>query len=83
MASPLKIYENSKPYHVNPCVAINGTETQLKQLEFDYSRIAIISVHGDPSVDFGKEEAGGQNVYCFNIGMELARLGWKVCEKCV
>ena len=47
MASPLKIYEN-KPYLVSPLVAVNGTETQLKQLEFDYSRIAIISVHGDP-----------------------------------
>lgn len=26
----------------------NGTINQLKQLKFDYSRIAIISVHGDP-----------------------------------
>jgi hypothetical protein len=24
--------------------------------------IALISVHGDPAVDIGKEEAGGQNV---------------------
>ena len=30
------------------------------------------------AVDFGKEEAGGQNVYVKNIGEELARLGWKV-----
>ena len=30
------------------------------------------------AVDFGKEEAGGQNVYVRNLGEELARLGWKV-----
>lgn len=47
MASPLKIFEK-KSYLVEPCLTVNGTETQLKQLEFDFSRIAIISVHGDP-----------------------------------
>jgi len=26
-------------------------------------RIALSSVHGDPAVQIGKEEAGGQNVY--------------------
>ena len=50
MASPLKIYEK-KSYLVQPCITttpVNLTEIQLKQLEFDYNRIAIISVHGDP-----------------------------------
>ncbi|AFY78525.1 glycosyltransferase [Pleurocapsa sp. PCC 7327] len=40
--------------------------------------IALISVHGDPAVEIGKEEAGGQNVYVRHVGEELARQGWKV-----
>lgn len=40
--------------------------------------IALISVHGDPSVEIGKEEAGGQNVYVRQVGKALARLGWRV-----
>lgn len=41
-------------------------------------RIALISVHGDPAVEIGKEEAGGQNVYVRNVGEALARQGWQV-----
>ncbi|WP_445174738.1 glycosyltransferase [Microcoleus sp.] len=41
-------------------------------------RIALISVHGDPSVEIGKEEAGGQNVYVRQIGEALAKQGWQV-----
>jgi len=41
-------------------------------------RIALISVHGDPSVEIGKEEAGGQNVYVRKVGEALARAGWQV-----
>ncbi|MGK7930567.1 MAG: glycosyltransferase [Microcystaceae cyanobacterium] len=41
-------------------------------------RIALVSVHGDPAIDIGKEEAGGQNVYVRQIGEALARQGWKV-----
>ena len=40
--------------------------------------IALISVHGDPAIEIGKEEAGGQNVYVRNVGEALARLGWHV-----
>lgn len=40
--------------------------------------IALISVHGDPAVEIGKEEAGGQNVYVRQVGEALAKLGWKV-----
>jgi glycosyltransferase involved in cell wall biosynthesis len=40
--------------------------------------IALISVHGDPAVDIGKEEAGGQNVYVRQVGEALARQGWQV-----
>ena len=41
-------------------------------------RIALISVHGDPAIEIGKEEAGGQNVYVRNVGEALSRLGWQV-----
>ena len=41
-------------------------------------KIALISVHGDPAIDIGKEEAGGQNVYVRKVGEALARLGWQV-----
>ena len=40
--------------------------------------IALISVHGDPAVEIGKEEAGGQNVYVRHVGEALAKLGWTV-----
>ena len=40
--------------------------------------IALISVHGDPAIDIGKEEAGGQNVYVREVGEALARQGWSV-----
>ena len=40
--------------------------------------IALISVHGDPAVDIGKEEAGGQNVYVREVGEALAKQGWQV-----
>lgn len=41
-------------------------------------RIALISVHGDPAADIGKEEAGGQNVYVRQVGEALAQQGWQV-----
>jgi glycosyltransferase involved in cell wall biosynthesis len=41
-------------------------------------KIALISVHGDPAIDIGKEEAGGQNVYVREVGEALGRQGWQV-----
>ena len=41
-------------------------------------KIALISVHGDPAIDVGKEEAGGQNVYVRQVGEALGRQGWQV-----
>jgi D-inositol-3-phosphate glycosyltransferase len=41
-------------------------------------RIALISLHGDRSVEIGKEEAGGQNVYVRQVGEALAKQGWQV-----
>jgi D-inositol-3-phosphate glycosyltransferase len=40
--------------------------------------IALISDHGDPAADIGKEEAGGQNVYVRQVGEALCKLGWQV-----
>ena len=40
--------------------------------------IALISVHGDPAIEIGREEAGGQNVYVRQVGKTLAQLGWNV-----
>jgi len=40
--------------------------------------IALISVHGDPAIEIGKEEAGGQNVYVRHVGEALAEQGWQV-----
>lgn len=40
--------------------------------------IALISEHGDPAADIGREEAGGQNVYVRKVGEALSRLGWQV-----
>lgn len=40
--------------------------------------VALISVHGDPAVEIGKEEAGGQNVYVRRVGEALAQQGWQV-----
>ncbi|MBD2744366.1 glycosyltransferase [Coleofasciculus sp. FACHB-1120] len=44
----------------------------------DKNRIALISVDGDPAVEIGQEEAGGQNVYVREIGLALAEQGWQV-----
>lgn len=41
-------------------------------------RVALISVHGDPAIEFGKEEAGGQNVYVRHVGEALSQQGWQV-----
>lgn len=42
------------------------------------NRVALISVSGDPAVEIGQEEAGGQNVYVRQVGFALAQLGWQV-----
>lgn len=44
----------------------------------NHKNIALISVHGDPAVEIGKEEAGGQNVYVRQVGVALSQQGWQV-----
>jgi D-inositol-3-phosphate glycosyltransferase len=45
---------------------------------FNSRRIALISDHGDPAAEIGREEAGGQNVYVRKVGEALAAKGWIV-----
>lgn len=53
-------------------IIFQNQQSQPKQ------RIALISVHGDPAIEIGKEEAGGQNVYVRQVGKALAEQGWQV-----
>ncbi len=39
---------------------------------------ALISVHGDPTAEIGKEGAGGQNIYVRELGLALAKRGCQV-----
>lgn len=39
---------------------------------------ALISVHGDPTAEIGKEGAGGQNIYVRQLGLALAQRGCQV-----
>src|SRR5579883_2573878 len=54
------------------------TRPQLTMNSRTEQRIALISVHGDPAIEIGKEEAGGQNVYVRHVGEALAQQGWQV-----
>ncbi len=51
---------------------------EFNKIPMETKRIALISVHGDPAVEVGKEEAGGQNVYVRQVGEALAKQGWVV-----
>lgn len=42
------------------------------------NRIALSSVDGDPAIEIGQEETGGQNVYVRQVGVALVQQGWKV-----
>lgn len=50
----------------------------LKPASPTHQRIALISVHGDPLVPLGAEEAGGQNVYVREVARALAARGHAV-----
>lgn len=69
--SPLNSAKNpAQP--INPPFAFSPFRHASRQA------IALISDHGDPAADIGKEEAGGQNVYVRQVGEALAKLGWQV-----
>lgn len=56
----------------NPVTGMSRTSAPNRQA------IALISDHGDPAAEIGKEEAGGQNVYVRRVGEALCKLGWQV-----
>lgn len=63
----------------------NQTSSSISNSASPFSRakqprqsIALISDHGDPAAEIGREEAGGQNVYVRQVGEALAKLGWQV-----
>jgi D-inositol-3-phosphate glycosyltransferase len=58
---------------------IKGTKLHRKApIHPGRQAIALISEHGDPAAELGRDAAGGQNVYVRQVGEALARLGWQV-----
>jgi glycosyltransferase involved in cell wall biosynthesis len=70
----------------SPTPIVSNSSTRQTQQPFPSSRaripsrqaIALISEHGDPAAEIGKDAAGGQNVYVRQVGEALAKLGWQV-----
>ncbi len=70
---------NSKPgTSVSASKAANALMKSSRIKSPARQAIALISDHGDPAAEIGKEEAGGQNVYVRQVGEALAKLGWQV-----
>jgi D-inositol-3-phosphate glycosyltransferase len=69
-----------RPYPDGHTDKRNSFHSSISKTMFSTTRgrIALISVHGDPAVEIGKEEAGGQNVYVRQVGEALAHQGWQV-----
>ncbi len=59
-------------------LSVNPPKAQPKSRLPERQAIALISDHGDPAAEIGREEAGGQNVYVRQVGEALAKLGWQV-----
>jgi glycosyltransferase involved in cell wall biosynthesis len=57
-------------------ISPNLFKTQLQQK--NRPTYALISVHGDPTAEIGKDGAGGQNIYVRELGMALAKQGCQV-----
>ncbi|MFH7024103.1 MAG: glycosyltransferase [Heteroscytonema crispum UTEX LB 1556] len=53
-----------------PLNLVESIETSNSQPTY-----ALISVHGDPTAEIGKEGAGGQNIYVRELGLALAKRG--------
>jgi D-inositol-3-phosphate glycosyltransferase len=68
---------NNKPSGAEQTIPSNRFDLRNKNIPSRQS-IALISEHGDPAVDVGREEAGGQNVYVRKVGESLAKMGWQV-----
>ena len=70
--SPTTIDRNSAEIEPHQPFASDRTKIPTRQ------SIALISEHGDPAAEIGKDAAGGQNVYVRQVGESLAKLGWQV-----
>jgi len=68
--------------HVKPvlskAIAANQPYVSSRKTLPTRQAIALISEHGDPAAEIGKDAAGGQNVYVRQVGEALAKLGWQV-----
>jgi D-inositol-3-phosphate glycosyltransferase len=53
-------------------------ENMTLEMQSPQPTYALISVHGDPTAEVGKEGAGGQNVYVRELGLALAKRGCQV-----
>lgn len=69
---------NEKPGAASSVPSPNLPYVSTRPNQPNRQAIALISDHGDPAADIGKEEAGGQNVYVRQVGEALAKLGWQV-----
>lgn len=54
------------------------TQLEATLPPYPHRRVALISVHGDPLVPVGAEEAGGQNVYVREVARALVARGCAV-----
>jgi D-inositol-3-phosphate glycosyltransferase len=57
---------------------VKNSPLMLSSIDRSRPTIALISEHGDPAAEVGKEAAGGQNVYVRQVGIALALLGYQV-----
>jgi D-inositol-3-phosphate glycosyltransferase len=64
------------PPHLSEFTKTNSLA--LSSIDRSRPAIALISEHGDPAAEVGKEAAGGQNVYVRQVGEALAALGYQV-----
>ncbi|MEH2272167.1 MAG: glycosyltransferase [Nostoc sp.] len=57
---------------------VKSLENSASEMPNSQPIYALISVHGDPTSEIGKEGAGGQNVYVRELGLALAKRGCQV-----
>lgn len=65
------------PYHLKTELLERSLSKTVEPIEKQH-RYALISVHGDPSAQLGKDGAGGQNLYVKSLGLSLAKRGCQI-----
>ncbi|MEH2069710.1 MAG: glycosyltransferase [Nostoc sp.] len=63
---------------MNSLNLVQSLENLAPETPNSQTSYALISVHGDPTAEIGKEGAGGQNVYVRELGLALAKRGCQV-----